>query len=92
VYYAIGETMTITVRLPAGLERILRKRIESGGEPLSEFVRRAIEDKLTMDAGPLPSAYDLGKHLFGKHASGVSDLGSGHSKHFREKLRAGNRG
>lgn len=84
--------MTITIRLPAGLEKRLRKRIESKGELLSEFVRRAIEDKLTRDGAPPPSAYDLGKHLFGKQASGVTDLGSQHHKHFREKLRGRDRG
>jgi hypothetical protein len=83
--------MTITIRLQTELEQRLRKRLEAGGEALSQFVRNAIEEKLSREAVEHPTAYELGKHLFGKSTSGVNDLGSAHAKHFREKVRARNR-
>jgi len=84
--------MTITIRLQTELEQRLRKRLETDGEPLSEFVRSAIEEKLSREAANRPTAYELGKHLFGKNSSRMNDLGSAHAKHYREKLRARNRG
>lgn len=66
--------MTITVRLTQDIEAKLRLRLEASNVPLSEFVREAIAEKLEREPRPeKPSAYELGKHLFGKYASGRSD-------------------
>ena len=67
--------MTITIRLPDQLEEQLRARLEKGGTPLSEYVRQAIAEKLEREPGTAkPSAYEVGKHLFGKYSSGRSDV------------------
>ena len=69
--------MTITIRLPEQLEAKLRARLDKAGTPLSDFVREAITEKLERAPGPefqKSSAYELGKHLFGKHSSDRSDL------------------
>jgi hypothetical protein len=41
---------------------------------LSDFVREAIAEKLEREPAQRPSAYDLGKDLFGKYGSGRDDL------------------
>ena len=67
--------MTITVRLPQDIEAKLRARLEVEDLALSDFVRQAIAEKLEREPRPeKPSAYELGKHLFGKYSSGRSDL------------------
>lgn len=67
--------MTITIRLPEQLENQLRARLDTDGTPLSEYVRQAIAEKLKREPGTgNPSTYELGKHLFGKYASGRSDV------------------
>ena len=69
--------MTITIRLPEQLEARLRARLDKAGMPLSDFVREAITEKLERAPAPEPRkplAYELGKHLFGKHSSDRSDL------------------
>lgn len=67
--------MTITVRIPDDIEAKLRARLEASDVPLSEFVRMAIAEKLEREPQPeSKSAYELGKHLFGKYSSGRSDI------------------
>ena len=84
--------MTITVKLPDKLEAELRARVDAQKLELSEFVRQAIAEKLerepaAMEAGR-PSAYELGKHLFGRYESERSDLAENYEQILREKLRA----
>jgi Arc/MetJ-type ribon-helix-helix transcriptional regulator len=66
--------VTITIRLPAKLEAGLRARLERRRVALSDFVRDAIAEKLQREPEQTPSAYELGKDLFGKHGSGRDDL------------------
>lgn len=66
--------MTITVRLPVKVEADLRARLDRTRAGLSEFVREAIAEKLEREPAAKRSAYDIGKHLFGKHGSGRDDL------------------
>ena len=67
--------MTITIRLPDQLEDQVRARLDKDGTPLSEYVRQAIAEKLEREpAAAKPSAYELGKDVFGKYASGCSDI------------------
>ena len=84
--------MTITVRLPEKLEADLRARLDTLDVDLSEFVRQAISEKLEREPAKSTSAYELGKHLFGKYSSGRSDLSQNHERILREKLRAKHRG
>lgn len=66
--------MTITVRLPVEIEAELRARLDRSRTELSEFVREAIAEKLQREPAAEVSAYEIGKHLFGKHGSGRNDL------------------
>jgi RHH-type transcriptional regulator, rel operon repressor / antitoxin RelB len=80
--------MTITVRLPEELEAELRTRLDVQGFELSEFVRQAIAEKLDREAAGQPSAYELGKNVFGKHGSGRDDLSTNRKALLGELLRA----
>jgi Arc/MetJ-type ribon-helix-helix transcriptional regulator len=80
--------MTITIRLPEELEAELRTRLDAQGSGLSEFVREAIAEKLDREAAGKPSAYELGKNVFGKHGSGRDDLSTDRKAILGELLRA----
>jgi len=83
--------MTITIRLPAKLEASLRTRLGKRRSRLSDFVRDAIAEKLEREPAEPPSAYDVGKDLFGKHGSGRRDLSSNRKAILNEVLRAKHR-
>lgn len=83
--------MTITIRLPEKLEADLRARLDAQGVGVSDFVREAIAEKLEREPAKKPSAYDLGKHLFGKHGSGRDDLSTNRKTILGETLRAKHR-
>jgi Arc/MetJ-type ribon-helix-helix transcriptional regulator len=84
--------MTITVRLPRDIEAQLRARLDAEKQALSEFVREAIAEKLEREgAAKKPSAYEVGKHLFGKHSSGRTDVAENAEQILREMLSAKNR-
>jgi hypothetical protein len=78
--------MTITIRLPAKLEADLRAHLGARRVRLSDFVRDAIAEKLTRERSGGLSAYELGKHLFGKHGSGRGDLSSKRKAILNESL------
>jgi Arc/MetJ-type ribon-helix-helix transcriptional regulator len=80
--------MTITIRLPEELEAELRTRLDAQGSGLSKFVREAIAEKLDREAAGKPSAYELGKNVFGKHGSGRDDLSTDRKAILGELLRA----
>jgi Arc/MetJ-type ribon-helix-helix transcriptional regulator len=83
--------MTITIRLPEQLEDELRARLEAQSIGLSDFVREAITEKLEREQVEKPSAYELGKHLFGRHGSGRDDLSTNRKKILGEILSAKHR-
>ena len=80
--------MTITIRLPEELEAELRLRLDAQDFGLSEFVREAIAEKLDREAAGHPSAYELGRNVFGKHGSGRDDLSTKRKAILGELLRA----
>jgi RHH-type rel operon transcriptional repressor/antitoxin RelB len=80
--------MTITIRLPIKLEKDLRTRLDRKGGRLSDFVRNAIAEKLEREPAQAPSAYDLGKDLFGRYGSGRRDLSGNRKAILNEMLRA----
>ena len=80
--------MTITIRLPEEIETELRRRLDARGFGLSDFVREAIAEKLDREAAGKPSAYELGKNVFGKHGSGRDDLSTNRKAILGELLRA----
>ena len=82
--------MTLTVRLPDRVEQDLAEYCVKHRLTKSEAVKRALMELLSANAGK-PSAYDLGKDLFGPHtdAAPTEDIAR-HSKrllreHFRGK-------
>jgi hypothetical protein len=79
--------MTVSVRLDEETEERLRRLLAQSGGSLSAFVRAAIIEKLERE-GKKPTPYELGKHLFGRYASGRSDLSTNGEEILREKLRA----
>jgi hypothetical protein len=79
--------MTITVRLPAKLEAKLRKCLEPQDIKLSDFVCQAIEEKLERTPEKKPSAYELGKHVFGKYSSRETDRAERAEEFLREIFR-----
>jgi RHH-type rel operon transcriptional repressor/antitoxin RelB len=79
--------MTITIRLPMKLEKDLRTRLDRKGGRLSDFVRDAIAEKLEREPAHTPSAYDLGKDLFGRYGSGRRDLSRNRKAILNEMLR-----
>jgi Arc/MetJ-type ribon-helix-helix transcriptional regulator len=83
--------MTITIRLPEKLEADLRARLDAQGVGVSDFVREAIVEKLEREPAKKPTAYDLGKDLFGKHGSGRDDLSTNRKAILGEILRAKHR-
>jgi Arc/MetJ-type ribon-helix-helix transcriptional regulator len=83
--------VTITIRLPTKLEADLRARLERRRLALSDFVRDAIAEKLQREPEQPPSAYEVGKTLFGKYGSGRSDLSVNRKAALGEILRAKHR-
>ncbi len=83
--------MTITIRLPTKLETALRARLEGRRVALSDFVRDAIAEKLQREPEQAPSAYELGKGLFGKYGSGRKDLSANRKAVLSELLDAKHR-
>ena len=67
--------MTMTVKLPIGLEDSLRQASAALGRPASELIRDALQAYLADAIEPDASANELGKDLFGAHA-GPADLAS----------------
>jgi plasmid stability protein len=67
--------MTMTVKLDATLEAQLRERSVALGRSASALIRDALHSYLAQTTPPAPSAFELGRGLFGKY-SGPSDLAS----------------
>ena len=64
--------MTMTVKLDAPLERALRSHCASLGRSASAVIRDALQSYLAQTALPAPSAYELGKDLFGVYGGHVN--------------------
>jgi hypothetical protein len=65
--------MTISLRLDDRLTRKLTSVAKARGISKSELIRKCLTDYLE-GSQQEPSAWDLGKHLFGCYHSGQSDL------------------
>lgn len=76
----------ITLRLDQQLEQLLKNTAENLGVTKSELIRRSILDYI----GRLktPNAWETGQDLFGRHASGRSDLSAERKELVKEKIRA----
>ena len=79
--------MTLTVRLDSKVEEALTEYAVGNGISKSEAVKRGL--KLLFDSTPpQKSAYEIGKHLFGRHSSGRTDGSVSVKKHYRETMLA----
>jgi hypothetical protein len=79
--------MTLTVRLDDQAEEALAEYAASNGISKSEAVKRGLR-LLFESTPPQKSAYEIGKHLFGRHASGRTDGSVKVKQHYREAMRA----
>ncbi len=79
--------MTLSIRLNDATETELRQRLRYLGIPLSEFVREAIREKLARETENGPP-FELGKDLFGRHASSDADRSTRRKELVRERLHA----
>jgi hypothetical protein len=80
--------MTLTVRLPDRVEQDLAEYCVKRRITKSEAVKRALMELLSANAGK-PSAYDLGKDLFGPHtdAAPTEDIARHSGRLLREHFR-----
>ena len=76
----------ITLRLDPKLDKIVSNTAKNLGLTKSELVRKSLVDYI----GKLSNhnAWDIGKDLFGKYASGREDLSSNRKTLLKEKLKA----
>jgi Family of unknown function (DUF6290) len=65
--------MTISLRLNEYLSRKLASLAKAKGISKSELIRQCLQDHLDK-AEKAPTAWELGKHLFGCYKSGRGDL------------------
>lgn len=79
--------MTITIRLDDKMDQAVAAAAKAVGVTKSEFVRQCLRERLEQEAN-LPSAWELGKDLFGKYSSNRGDLGRNAKRIAREKIHA----
>ena len=76
----------ITLRLDPKLEQTINNVASQMGVTKSELIRNSITDFIKkLDK---PSPWELGNEVFGKYASGRSDLSSKRKTLVKEKVRA----
>jgi hypothetical protein len=76
----------ITLRLDPQTELLLKSAAEHLGLSRTELIRQSILDYLSRNNAP--SAWETGKHLFGKYSSGCGDLSARRKELVKEKIRA----
>lgn len=79
--------MTLTVRLDHKVEQTLAEYAVDNGISKGEAVKRGLK-LLFESTPPSKSAYEIGKHLFGRHSSGRADGSVNVKKHYRETMLA----
>jgi len=75
----------ITVRLKPELEKALEVTAQKFGMTKSELIRQSIEDYLKK-LEQKPSAWELGKELFGRYSSGKGNLSTNRKEILKQKL------
>jgi hypothetical protein len=81
--------MAISLRLDENLLRRLESFARQNGVTKSEQIRRCLDTALPAEP-TTPSAWELGKHLFGRY-SGPPDLSTHRKQIVREKIHAKHR-
>ena len=88
MYYKLKyrRCVMITLRLDPKLEQNIKITSKNLGISTSELIRISIINYL--DKLNPPNAWDIGRDLFGKHASGQSDLSIRRKELLKNKIRA----
>ena len=79
--------MTISLRLDDKLKRKLASVAKAQGISKSALIRKCLGEYLA-EEGQQPTAWELGKHLFGCFDSGRGDLSARAREIARERIRA----
>ena len=79
--------MTVSLRLDELLAKRLEVAAKARGISKSELIRQCLDDYLS-NGDQQPSVWEQGKHLFGRHGSGRSDLSEKCEDILRERFRA----
>jgi len=79
--------MAVSLRLTAAEEKALAIAARRAGISKSQYLRQCLTARLVAEQSH-SWAYELGKDLFGKYASGRSDLSVNAEKIVREKIHA----
>jgi hypothetical protein len=79
--------MTISLRLDDKLSRRLSALAKAKGISKSELIRKCLDECL-IDQAPEPTAWELGRHLFGCFDSGQGDLSVRGKDIAKERIRA----
>ncbi|EMM71108.1 ribbon-helix-helix protein, CopG family [Leptospira weilii str. 2006001855] len=79
----------ISLRLPPELERKLDSFAKSEGKSRSEIVKDSILEYIK-NHGKMKTPFELGKDLFGKHASDISDLAQNRKKYLHQSVKGKN--
>lgn len=79
--------MTISLRLDDRLKRKLAAVAKAQGLSKSAVIRKCLDEYLTAD-DQRPTAWELGKHLFGCFDSGRGDLSARAAEIVRERIHA----
>jgi predicted transcriptional regulator len=90
VYYRVyyrTRAMTVSFRLDDELARQLEAAARKHGVSKSEYVRQCLADRLARE-GSQPTAWELGRHLFGRYRSGRRRSSEKSERIVREKIRA----
>ncbi|EMF80914.1 ribbon-helix-helix protein, CopG family [Leptospira weilii serovar Topaz str. LT2116] len=75
--------------MPPELERKLDSFAKSEGKNRSEIVKDSILEYIK-NHGKMKTPFELGKDLFGKHASDVSDLAQNRKKYLHQSVKGKN--
>ena len=80
--------MTVSLRLSEDLERRLAAAAKAAGVSKSEFIRQCLTDRLDGESQAQPTAWELGKDLFGCFDSGDGTLSERADEVVRERIYA----
>jgi hypothetical protein len=76
----------ITLRLDPDLEEAVTKTAKNLGLTKSDLIRQSLVEYL--DKIGTPNAWDVGRDLFGKYASGKGNLSVERKKIFKSKIKS----
>lgn len=80
--------MTVSLRLDDELAQKLDAAADAAGVSKSEFIRQCLSDRLEEAEAERPSAWELGKDLFGCFSSGDGTLSERTEEVVRERIHA----